>query len=522
MVELYRFREIENTGSLRKKLTQKLCSLYGRKSEIVLNAVNTAISYVLEALRRKGSQEKMRVNNEGQPLRLCGEPYINHALRVALIMCGTELNVPHQVILAAILHDVGDDPFFADSDPSLVFGDSVASVLRSVKAISDSERMYLASSADDAVKNKIFAHKPLFQPWAMLIKFASRYDNLLTAGALGDEARYALIRNTEKFILPLIRNAGAGLFEEVIEEELFRIGQKLRKQRGYPDLYEDLKKKTAALNALSSVRQTVNLLESALVYDEFNEKYSADASDFLSFELMPLNMYEVYERMRADEITDVRHLMPSSYINRILVSSRVQGSIAAVDFFKALSSNPALRDLGITKIDGNVILFSDKYLIKYEAVFLRKDESDAYLFGQTTYDKEVFGKEAVTVYSHDGIPVSLPPRSTVIDYAFHADGVNALRLKAAFIDDKPVAVVRSLAPNNRIRAVYDDYPCAKVGWLFNCVTDLAKKELIDYFDTVTERLRARMEELKGQNSASGENKGIDYEELKHILTDYDP
>ena len=118
--------------------------------------------------------------------------------------------------------------------------------------------------------------------------------------------------------------------------------------------------------------------------------------------------------------------------------------------------------------------------------------------------------------------MSLPPRSTVIDYAFHADGVNALRLKAAFIDDKPVAVVRSLAPNNRIRAVYDDYPCAKVGWLFNCVTDLAKKELIDYFDTVTERLRARMEELKGQNSASGENKGIDYEELKHILTDYDP
>ena len=54
------------------------------------------------------------------------------------------------------------------------------------------------------------------------------------------------------------------------------------------------------------------------------------------------------------------------------------------------------------------------------------------------------------------------------------------------------------------------------------MTDLAKKELIDYFDTVTERLRARMEELKGQNSASGENKGIDYEELKHILTDYDP
>lgn len=163
--------------------------------------------------------------HQGQRRRT-GHAYITHPTAVAQILA--DMNMDHQSLMAALLHDVIEDSETSRATLGELFGISVAEIVDGVSKLSK-----IFASRDEAQAEN-------FQKMAMamakdirviMVKMADRLHNMRTIGVMSASQRKRIARETLEFYAPIANRLGVQTIKSELEELAFRALYPLRSER---------------------------------------------------------------------------------------------------------------------------------------------------------------------------------------------------------------------------------------------------------------------------------------------------
>jgi guanosine-3',5'-bis(diphosphate) 3'-pyrophosphohydrolase len=156
--------------------------------------------------------------HEGQ-FRASGDPYIVHPVAVADLL--RDIGASASVIAAGFLHDVVEDTDVTPEQLESHFGPEVRGLVEGVTKLGglhftnrteaqaeNLRKMFLAMASDIRV---------------VLVKLADRLHNMRTLGALREEKRQRIARETREIYAPLANRLGIGRFKWELEDLSFKL-----------------------------------------------------------------------------------------------------------------------------------------------------------------------------------------------------------------------------------------------------------------------------------------------------------
>ncbi|HEV3090485.1 MAG TPA: bifunctional (p)ppGpp synthetase/guanosine-3',5'-bis(diphosphate) 3'-pyrophosphohydrolase [Candidatus Cybelea sp.] len=215
--------------------------------------------------------------HEGQR-RASGESYIEHPLAVAGILA--ELEMDHQTIAAALLHDVVEDTSITGEQVTAQFGEEVA---RLVDGVTKLTRIPYQSKEDAQVENlrKMFLAMTK-DIRVIIIKLADRLHNMRTLASLPQGKQQAIARETLDIYAPIAHRLGIWKIKWEIEDECLRYLE--------PASFHDIVERVAKTR-----REREADVEKAIarLRDEFKEmKVNAEIHG------RPKHFYSIYSKIR--------------------------------------------------------------------------------------------------------------------------------------------------------------------------------------------------------------------------------
>lgn len=160
--------------------------------------------------------------HEGQR-RASGEPYLYHSLEVANVLAGLRLDPP--TIAAGLLHDVVEDSLVSVEDLKRDFGEEVSQLVDGVTKLGEIELSKMGQLTFDEKESESL-RKMFFAMFSdvrvVLIKLADRLHNMRTLGALPEERRQRIARETLEIFAPLANRLGIWQWKWELEDLGFR------------------------------------------------------------------------------------------------------------------------------------------------------------------------------------------------------------------------------------------------------------------------------------------------------------
>ena len=147
-------------------------------------------------------------------VRRSGEPYLNHPLAVAAILCDMHMDVPS--IVAGLLHDTIEDTDTTEEDIIALFGDEVAAIVDGVTKIS---RMNFNSASEQkasSMRKMILAM--LTDLRVILVKLADRLNNIRTLGFMPEHKQKRIAEETLDIFAPLASRLGIHKIQAELED----------------------------------------------------------------------------------------------------------------------------------------------------------------------------------------------------------------------------------------------------------------------------------------------------------------
>jgi GTP pyrophosphokinase len=231
-------------------------------------------------------------------LRASGEPYVSHAFAVARILADLELD--HEAVAAAILHDVVEDTAVTLVDIKREFGERVATLVDGVtkmEVIQEFKGQTAGSRREHAQAESL---RKMLLAMAqdvdvVLIKLADRLHNMRTLGALAEEKQRRIARETMDIFAPLANRLGIWQLKWELEDLSFRYLE--------PLAYKQI----AALLAEKRIdrERYIEGVREQLAHDLKRAGVEADVTG------RPKHIYGIWRKMRRKDkdfgqITDVR------------------------------------------------------------------------------------------------------------------------------------------------------------------------------------------------------------------------
>jgi len=161
--------------------------------------------------------------HEGQK-RATGEQYITHPLATALTLA--ELELPPNVVIAGLLHDVPEDTTYTLTDIRNNFGEEVESIVEGITKLSNIKYRGMDRYIENLRKMFIAMAEDIR---VIIVKFADRLHNLSTLYALPANKQKRIAMETLEIYAPIANRLGIGELQSKLEDTAFKFA--------YPEEY---------------------------------------------------------------------------------------------------------------------------------------------------------------------------------------------------------------------------------------------------------------------------------------------
>lgn len=452
-----------------------------------------------ELNRIKDAFEFAREAHEGQR-RKSGAPYIVHPLAVARIVA-EELQLGANSVIAAFLHDVVEDTPYTIEDVKARCGSDVAYLVRVVTK--QQKKQYETSKQVDNFKQMLDSMH--YDIRAILIKLADRLHNMRTLDSMRPDKQMKIAGETDYFYAPLANRLG--LYG--IRRELENLGLRYRCPQEYQELEQAL---------------TLDKAENKERLDNFTERIISllrqkgiEARTEVRYR-MP---YSIWRKMRATgrdfKHIDYRHVVRLIYpapseaeektlclrIYSILTDHFKEKPNSIVNFIDSPKENGyqsfhvrLLSDQGIWEeihISSERMVRNSKlgcivervegswtnWMAKFRALLKDAASQNADGWFMDSVVSSLYNED-ITVFTPKGMPVSLPQRATVLDFAFEIHSQIGEHAQYAKINGKLCSVKTELHHGDCVEVGVNPDFTPQPDWLECVQTYKAKRFLMPY------------------------------------------
>lgn len=465
---------------LTKQVLNTLSELWGSGFSLTKCKIQDCIDFAREYTNKHQKESSSKCfNANGEYIRNSGEPYINHLLRVALILIHERL-FDIDVLRAAIMHDLFEDTDLTQQDVCAQFNNKVADLIRCVTNISESASRvetndYISSEEIDyaSINNRCSVNKI-----ALFIKFADRLDNLMTMDSMPPEKQAKKVADTKKYMYPLLKKMQANRFLTFIQNAIFNIEQNLSNK---PSEYVTVQSRLNQLCVFPSVENTFYHIFTAFCSQN---KSLNNKRPFTDARLQFPTVFELAEHFKKQNIKLDSFTQSDLYFKIYLISNG-NNLPEYASILKIFLESVELSEYAIERITPEGFNFIDDIRNHYRVILTNSETFNLQQYGDTDIDlimttpeniDDDFYMEQIEVFTPDQDLVRLPKGSTVIDFAFKIHQEIGDRMAGAYINGKLVSIKTQLKENDVIEIITAPYPqsLTKVNWLMDCVTKKAK------------------------------------------------
>ncbi|OOF81360.1 bifunctional GTP diphosphokinase/guanosine-3',5'-bis pyrophosphate 3'-pyrophosphohydrolase [Rodentibacter caecimuris] len=441
--------------------------------------------------------------HEGQ-FRSSGEPYITHPVAVASIIA--KMNLDHEAVMAALLHDVIEDTPYTEENLKEEFGASVADI---VEGVSKLDKLKFRTRQEAQVENfrkMILAMTRDIR--VVLIKLADRTHNMRTLGSLRPDKRRRIAKETLEIYCPLAHRLGIEHIKNELEDLSF--------EAMYPYRYDVLKK---LVEVARNNRQ--DLIER--ISNEIKERLE-NTGIFARVWGREKHLYKIYQKMRAKD--QEFHSIMDIYAFRIIVKNiddcyrvlgqmhnlykprpgRVKDYIAVpkANGYQSLQTSmigphgvpvevhihtedmEQVAEMGVTaywvykesgKNDSTTAQIRAQRWLQ-NLVEIQQSVGNSFEFIENV-KSEFFPKE-IFVFTPKGRIVELPQGATAVDFAYavHSDIGNTC--VGVTVEYKPYPLSKALESGQTVNIITEPNAHPKASWLNFVVTARAKTRIRHY------------------------------------------
>ncbi len=441
--------------------------------------------------------------HEGQ-MRSSGEPYITHPVAVAINLA--KMNLDHETLMAALLHDVIEDTSATKQDLADLFGDTVAELVEGVSKLDKLKFDNKEQMQAENFRKMILAMVQDIR--VILIKLADRTHNMRTLESLRPDKRRRIARETLEIYVPLANRLGI----HDIKNELESLGFEAL----YPMRSRALK--SAVKQARGNRKEIINniLEEIAARLEESGIKAEVQGRE--------KHLYSIYQKMLNKELSFNEVMDVYAFrviVNRIDDCYRTLGAVH--NLFKPVETR--FKDyIAIPKTNGYQSLhtaligphgipveiqirtgdmdeMADKGVAAHwiykksgddkgttaqmkarrwmqSLIELQQSAGSSFEFIENV--KSDLFPEEIYVFTPDGRIIELPMGATAVDFAYavHTDvGNSCVGVK---VDRKPHPLSRPLDSGQKIEVITSKAARPNATWLNFVVTSKARLQIRTY------------------------------------------
>ena len=469
--------------------------------------------------------------HDGQ-MRSSGDPYITHPVAVAINLA--KMNLDHETLMAALLHDVIEDTPVTKDELAELFGHTVAEL---VEGVSKLDKLKFDNKEEMQAENFRKMVLAMVQDIrVILIKLADRTHNMRTLGALRPDKRRRIARETLEIYAPIANRLGI----HDIKNELELLGF----QALYPMRSRALK--SAVSSARGNRKTIINNIQA-----EISSRLSESNIDAQIIG-REKHLYSIYRKMLNKEL--MFNEVMDIYAFRVIVSNKIDDCYRALgamhNLFKpiegrfkdyiAIPKTNGYRSLHTSLIGPHGIpveiqirtqdmeQMADKgvaahWLYKeggdnadttaqmkarrWMQSLLELQQSAGSSFEFIENVKSDLFPEEIYVFTPEGRIIELPMGATAVDFAYavHTDvGNSCVGVK---VDRKPYPLSHPLDSGQTIEVITSVAARPNASWLNFVVTAKARLQIRTYLRS-RERTESKTLGLRLLNHALG-NVSID-------------
>jgi GTP pyrophosphokinase len=175
----------------------------------------------------RAAYELAEKQHRGQ-VRASGEPYFNHVVETALLVCQLKLDVPS--VIAALLHDTLEDSDLTREVVTTKFGPEVADIVEGVTKLTRIEFESREEKQAENFRKMLLAMARDIR--VILVKLCDRLHNMRTLGFQAENKQRRIAQETEEIYAPIANRLGIHWLKSELEDLCL---QALR-----PELYKQI------------------------------------------------------------------------------------------------------------------------------------------------------------------------------------------------------------------------------------------------------------------------------------------
>lgn len=438
--------------------------------------------------------------------RKTGEPYILHPIAVANI-AAEELMMDPNSVCAAFLHDVVEDTDYTIDDIRERFGDDVAFIVGVVTK--RKKDRYLNSRQLDNYRQMLESVEADIRP--LLVKLADRLHNMRTLSSMAPDKQMKIAGETDYFYAPLANRLGLYNVKTELEnlsfrfrcpneyDELVRLtrqdeeAQRERLAQFVAQISETLREAGIIATVKVDYRHPYSIWRKMHKYgDDFNHLKYRHFTEVIFNEPLP-GLSEKDMVLRIYSVLTNRFKEKPGGISNYIDSPKENGYQSF--HLKLLAAFGRWQEVHISSkrmtVDSQLGCIAQRsednirhWIEKFRQVIRelsQKDHNDPQFMDKVV---SAFYNDDIMTFTPKGMPVILPQKSTVLDFAYEVGTDIGEHAKYARINGFLSSIKAPLRRGDVVEIFTDPKSRPAADWLDNVVSYRAKQAIKKYLDSI--------------------------------------